>query len=59
MPDAYEAHQRGLSGPADRGFAITPHASNPLAFVTRALELQGLIELIQAPPEVEIGRAHV
>ncbi|MER2507454.1 hypothetical protein [Amaricoccus sp.] len=46
MPDAYEAHQRGLSGPADRGFAITPHASNPLAFVTRALYVGGAGDLV-------------
>lgn len=37
MPDVFESHARGLSGPASNGAAITPHATNALAFVTRAI----------------------
>jgi len=37
MTDRFEGYSSGLSAPAAHGFAITPHDSNDLSEVTRAV----------------------
>lgn len=37
MADAFDKFLPGLDSPATRAFAITPHASNELAAITRAI----------------------
>lgn len=47
--DAFANHTPGLDSPAENGFAITPHDTNELAYVTRALvayTTAGLIDVV-------------
>lgn len=37
MADRFEAFAASITGPATHAFTVTPHATNPLADVTRAL----------------------
>lgn len=41
MPDRFQTLSPGLEAPASHGFAVTPHDSNDLAEVTRALYVGG------------------
>ena len=41
MSDDFDNFQNGLTAPATRAVAITPHDSNDLAFVTRAIYVGG------------------
>ena len=41
MPDPFESHHSGLTSPADRGAAVTPHDSTNLADTTRAIYVGG------------------
>ena len=37
MTDTFESRAKGLESPATHAFAITPHNTNDLAYVTRGL----------------------
>jgi hypothetical protein len=41
MADDFGAQGSGLESPASKAFAITPHASNPLALATRGIYVGG------------------
>lgn len=45
MPDPFASYQRSPEGPADRAFTITPHNTNDLADVTRAIYVGGAGDL--------------
>ena len=42
IADDFANAMSGLESPARRGFAITPHASNPLQATTRAIYVGGV-----------------
>jgi len=49
VSDPFASHTTGLDSPAENGFAITPHDSNEVAFVTRALvayTTAGIIDVV-------------
>jgi hypothetical protein len=37
MTDTFDSSTPGLTSPLERGFAVTPHDTNALSFVTREL----------------------
>ncbi|MCP8881907.1 hypothetical protein NIM87_00130 [Devosia sp. XJ19-1] len=45
MSDQFDTFQNGLTAPATRATAITPHDANDLAFVTRAIYVGGAGDL--------------
>lgn len=46
MPDRFEQHAQGLESPATHGFMITPHDSDALPELTRALYVGGAGSLV-------------
>jgi hypothetical protein len=45
IKDNFAAHNTGLTSPADNAFAITPHATDLLPFVTRGIYIGGAGDL--------------
>lgn len=46
MPDAFDGFQPTPTSSPDHAFAIAPHASNPLPWVTRAIWVGGAGDLV-------------
>jgi hypothetical protein len=44
--DSFSANAEGLNAPADNAAAVTPHATNELAYVTRAVWVGGAGNLV-------------